>query len=110
MSERMFICDVEPLGDGRWEIWISEEPYRGVDTDSALGEWDRQRVGGAYTSRRLVGRRVTRLLADRTAKAAVRRAKDRAAEDEKAGAAWRANCERQRFRVTSDTEPEVDQR
>lgn len=100
-NDRVFICDVEPRGDGGWDIWISEKPYRGVDTDAALGEWDRVRIGGTYTSRRLVGRRLTRFLANRAARLAVQKAVVRASENERSGAVWRANSERRSFRITS---------
>lgn len=109
MSEqRVFVCDVEPLGDGAWELWISEEPYRGVETDAALGEWDRQRIGGTWTHRRLVGRKRTRITAEMTARTAVRKAEVRAADDERSRAEWQAAL-RQAFRTWANAESSCEE-
>lgn len=101
---RRFVCDVEPRGDGGWDIWISEEPYRGVDTDAALSEWDRKRIGGTWTSRRLVGHRRARVLADWAARKAIRHAGTRAAANDRANEQWRSNHNRPPFRVTTTDE------
>jgi hypothetical protein len=86
-GERVFVCDIKPRGlSGRWEVWVSEKDYLGAETDGICGGLgERQRIGGTWTRRWLVGRTRTRAGASRLAKRTVRKA-DRMAERE---ARWR---------------------
>jgi L-rhamnose isomerase len=51
-----FYCVLDPMRDGRYEVWIKEKPYRGIETDAALKNWERIKVStGCYTEGHFVG-------------------------------------------------------
>ena len=100
-SERLFVVDIEPVRPGRWEVWISEEPYRGAITDSDL-PGERQRIGSTWTDRWLVGRWATERAARSKGRKALAQAENKAAARRAFGEAHRRFCDaHQPIRLTS---------
>lgn len=102
MSEHDFVCDLEPRGDGGWDVWISEKPYRGVSTDAVLGKiGERKRIGGGWTSRWFVVSTRFERRARSSAAASIRQAHSLASEGDAEDQRWRENRSREALHVTS---------
>lgn len=99
MSEG-FYCILDPLRDGRYEVWIDENPYRGIATDVALGDWDRIRVGSSWTNSRRVGSYLTRRRSLVAAAKAIRRARRNRKRYEVETRKARANLDRERITIS----------
>lgn len=101
-DQHEFVCDLEPRGDGGWDTWISEKPYRGVDTDAVLGAiGTRKRMGGAWTRRWLVVSTRFEWRARLAAASAIRRAHTFAMANDGANLEWRKNHARTSIQITS---------
>ena len=101
-AQHNFVVDLDPRGDGGWDLWISEQPYRGVDTDAVLRSiGERRRVGGAWSRRWFVCTCRSAFVARYRAEKMIRRAHGLAAQNDAENAKWRENHARAATRVTS---------